>query len=80
MQEKINLYTEEIKSFRPTNSDELEAFRIRFLGSKGIIKDIFDEFKAVSPEEKRVLGKVLNEFKILAEQTYQSFKESADSQ
>ena len=80
MQEKINLYTEEIKSFRPTNSDELEAFRIKFLGSKGIIKDIFDEFKAVSPEEKRVLGKVLNEFKILAEQTYQSFKESADSQ
>lgn len=80
MQEKINSYTEEIKGFRPNNSDELEAFRIKFLGSKGIIKDIFDEFKAVSPEEKRVLGKVLNEFKVLAEQTYQSFKESLDSQ
>lgn len=80
MQEKINLYTAEIKSFSPTNADELETFRIKFLGSKGIIKDIFDEFKSVSPEEKRTLGKVLNEFKVLAEQTYQSFKESLESQ
>ncbi|MEJ6982124.1 phenylalanine--tRNA ligase subunit alpha [Pedobacter sp. P351] len=80
MQEKINSYTGEIRSFQPNSSDELEAFRIRFLGSKGIIKDIFDEFKSVSPEEKRSLGKVLNEFKILAEQTYQSFKENLDSQ
>ncbi|MGV3509366.1 MAG: phenylalanine--tRNA ligase subunit alpha [Sphingobacteriaceae bacterium] len=79
MQEKISLYTEEIKSFQPANAEELEAFRIRFLGSKGIIKDIFEEFKSVSPDEKRVLGKVLNEFKVLAEQTYQSFKDNLDS-
>jgi len=80
MQEKINLYTEEIKAFHPGTAEELEAFRIKFLGSKGIIKDIFEEFKSVSPEEKRVLGKVLNEFKVLTEQTYQSFKEDLESQ
>ena len=79
MQEKINQYTAEINSFSPANDTELENFRIRFLGSKGIIKDIFEEFKTVSPEEKRVLGKVLNEFKVLAEQTYLSFKESTES-
>jgi phenylalanyl-tRNA synthetase alpha chain len=80
MQEKINLYTNEIKSFTPQSVDELEVFRIKFLGTKGIIKDIFDEFKSVSPEEKRTLGKVLNEFKILAEQTYQSFKDNVETQ
>ena len=80
MQEKINLYTNEIKSFTPQSADELEAFRIKFLGTKGIIKDIFDEFKSVSPEEKRTLGKVLNEFKVLAEQTYQSFKDNLETQ
>ncbi len=76
LQDQITDYTAEINSFETTNPEELEQFRIRFLGTKGIIKDIFDQFKAVSPEEKRTLGKVLNEFKQLAETKYQSLNES----
>ena len=76
LQDKITQYTAEINAFSTENSDELEQFRIKFLGTKGIIKDIFDEFKAVSPEEKRTLGKVLNEFKQLAEAKYQDLKEN----
>ena len=75
LQDQITQYTAEINSFQTANADELEQFRIRFLGTKGIIKDIFDQFKAVSPEEKRTLGKVLNEFKQLAEAKYQSINE-----
>lgn len=75
LQEKITQYTEEINAFSTANADELEQFRIKFLGTKGIIKDVFDEFKAVSPEEKRTLGKVLNVFKQLAEAKYQELKE-----
>ena len=76
MQSKINQYTKEIEVFEPKTAEELESFRIQFLGTKGIIKDLFDEFKAVSPEEKRVLGKVLNEFKQLAESKFNSFKDN----
>lgn len=75
MQQKLDQYTTEINSFQPANGDDLEAFRIRFLGTKGIIKDLFEEFKTVSSEEKRVLGKILNEFKQFAESKYQSLKE-----
>lgn len=75
LQDKITQYTAEINAFSTDNADELEQFRIKFLGTKGIIKDIFDEFKAVSPEEKRTLGKVLNEFKQLAEAKYQVLKD-----
>lgn len=75
MQNKIDQYTNEINSFTPLTAEELEAFRIRFLGTKGIIKDLFEEFKTVSSEEKRVLGKILNEFKQFAESKYQSLKE-----
>jgi phenylalanyl-tRNA synthetase alpha chain len=75
LQDQITQYTAEINAFDTTSADELEQFRIRFLGTKGIIKDIFDEFKAVSPEEKRTLGKVLNEFKQLAEAKYQALNE-----
>ncbi|RYG40677.1 MAG: phenylalanine--tRNA ligase subunit alpha, partial [Chitinophagaceae bacterium] len=77
LQDKITQYTEEINAFSTDKADELEQFRIKFLGTKGIIKDVFDEFKAVSPEEKRTLGKVLNEFKQLAEAKYQLLKESS---
>ena len=63
MQEQIDQYTAEINSFSPANAAELETFRIKFLGTKGIIKDLFDQFKTVGPEEKRTYGKVLNQFK-----------------
>ena len=80
MQEKINQYTAEINSFQPKNAEELELFRIRFLGTKGIIKDLFEEFKTVSSEDKRVFGKVLNEFKQLAEAKYQTLKEGSETE
>ena len=81
MQQKITQYTSEITNFQPKTADELETFRIKFLGTKGIIKDLFEEFKTVSTDEKRVLGKVLNEFKQLAEAKYQILKEqNGDSQ
>lgn len=76
LQDKINQYSEDIKSFNTTDVNELEQFRIRFLGTKGIVKDLFEEFKLVGPEEKRVLGKVLNEFKQLAESKHQSISAS----
>lgn len=75
LQDKITQYTADINAFSTENADELEQFRIKFLGTKGIIKDIFEEFKAVSTEEKRTLGKVLNEFKQLAEAKYLALKE-----
>lgn len=79
MQAKIDQYTAEINAFHPANAEELEAFRIKFLGSKGIIKDLFDEFKTVGPEEKRLFGKVLNEFKQLAEAKWQEGKDAFET-
>src|SRR6202012_2294616 len=79
MQAQIDQYTTEINAFSPANAEELEAFRIKFLGTRGIIKDLFEQFKTVGPEEKRVYGKVLNQFKQLAEAKYNELKESFDS-
>lgn len=75
LQDKIAQYTEEIKAFAPSSAQDVEAFRLKFLVSKGIVKNLFEEFKTVSSDEKRVLGKVLNEFKQFAENT---FKEASE--
>lgn len=80
MQELIDKYTAEVEAFSPANADELEAFRIKFLGTKGLVKDLFEQFKSTTPEEKRTLGKVLNQFKQLAEGKHQELKEHFDAQ
>jgi len=79
LQDKITQYTEEINAFVTEKADELEQFRIKYLGSKGVIKEIFDDFKSVSVEEKKSLGKVLNEFKQLAESKYLTLKEATEA-
>jgi len=65
MRERINKaeieFNEEIK--KVTSLKELEELRIRFLSRKGIISQLFDEFKEVSSEIKREVGKSLNALK-----------------
>ncbi len=79
MQAKLDQYIAEIKQFSPATVQEVESFRIKFLGSKGIVKELFDEFKSVGPEEKRVFGKVLNEFKQVAEAKFEACKAQFES-
>lgn len=67
LQDKIKQYTEEINAFQPTSMSDVESYRLKFLVAKGVVKSLFEEFKSVSIEEKKTLGKVLNEFKQLAE-------------
>ena len=79
MQAKLDQYTAEINQFSPATAEEVESFRIKFLGSKGIVKELFDEFKSVGPEEKRIFGKVLNEFKQVAEAKFETCKAQFES-
>jgi phenylalanyl-tRNA synthetase alpha chain len=71
---KIHQYEEEIKTFQPADATELETYRIRFLGTKGIVKDIFGEMKNVPADKKREAGQILNAFKMMAEGQYEAFK------
>lgn len=63
MQDKINQYLEEIRDFAAAQSQEVENFRIKYLGRKGILNDLFEEFKTVSAEQKRFVGQELNRLK-----------------
>ena len=75
LHEKIAEYKEEIAQFVPQSQDDVEAFRLRFLVAKGAIRNLFDAFKSVSPEDKRTLGKSLNELKQAAELKYRVLQE-----
>ena len=45
MIEYISDYLNEVGLFKPANPRELEDFRIKYLGKKGILQDIFNEFR-----------------------------------
>ncbi|MBL7733984.1 MAG: phenylalanine--tRNA ligase subunit alpha [Chitinophagaceae bacterium] len=77
--QQINQYTEEIKSLNINDAASLETYRIRFIGTKGILKNLFTEIKNVPPEKKKEFGLLLNEFKQLAEARYEEWKSTLDN-
>ena len=72
--EKLESYRKEIIGTVINGADAAEAYRIRFLGTKGIVKNLFQEMKQVPPEKKKEFGQILNEFKQLAESKYDELK------
>ena len=63
MKQKINEHLNDIQDFRTNSSEEIEAFRIKYLGSKGILKQLFAAFKDVEPALKKEIGQSLNELR-----------------
>lgn len=75
LQEQIEKYGQEIALFAPANAAEVENFRIRFLGTKGLVKQLSSEMKNVPAEQRKEAGQLLNGFKMLAESKYDSVKD-----
>lgn len=76
MIEKIKAYIQEVENFSAQNAAEVEAFRIKFLGKKGILNDFFVEFKSVPNEQKKEFGQVVNQLKNAATQKVNLLNES----
>ena len=72
--EKLDSYRKEIIGTELHGAEAAEAYRIRFLGTKGIVKNLFQEMKQVPPDRKKEFGQILNEFKLLAESKYEETK------
>ena len=61
MKERIEELLKQVKSLKASNQDELEALRIKYLSKKGEISALFNDFRNVANEEKKEIGKMLNE-------------------
>jgi phenylalanyl-tRNA synthetase alpha chain len=79
MQDRIKKFKDEINLFTTENSEELEQFRIRFLGKKGVISGLFDEFKTISPEQRKEIGQLINELKNAAQDKINIIKDSIET-
>lgn len=71
---KIAQYQQEIASALTDKSEEVENFRIKYLGTKGLVKTIMSEMKNVAADQKKEAGQLLNQFKVFVEQKYESLQ------
>jgi len=78
---QIRDYKSEIETSSATDEKAVEEFRIKWLGTKGLVKNIMGEMKNVPNEKKKEFGQILNEFKQFTEAKYESLRSAAsDSQ
>ncbi|MDL2143973.1 MULTISPECIES: phenylalanine--tRNA ligase subunit alpha [Flavobacterium] len=79
MIDKIKEHIEEAKAFNDKNKESLEQFRIKYLGSKGLLKELFTEFKNIPNDQKKDFGQVINTLKSVAEEKVRVIQEELES-
>tara|TARA_B110000902_G_scaffold47416_1_gene53852 strand:+ start:2055 stop:3074 length:1020 start_codon:yes stop_codon:yes gene_type:complete len=79
MLDKVKELIGEVNAFNASTKEEVETFRIKYLGSKGLLKDLFAEFKNVTPELRKDFGQALNNLKKSAEEKVAELGDSLES-
>ncbi len=80
MNSKIHDYLAEVREFSATEAGQLEQFRLRFLSKKGILNELFEDFKALPPSEKKETGMLLNQLKTLVQEKLDGSREKLEQQ
>jgi phenylalanyl-tRNA synthetase alpha chain len=78
MLNKIKELIVEVEKFQADSAESVEQFRIKFLGKKGALNDLFLAFKDVPNQEKKAFGQNLNELKTKAQEKVDALKESLE--
>ncbi|MBL0233640.1 MAG: phenylalanine--tRNA ligase subunit alpha [Chitinophagaceae bacterium] len=76
---KLEAYKKEMAEFPAADEKQVEEFRIKYLGTKGLLKSIMGEMKNVPVEQKKEAGQLLNEFKQFTEELYEKRKTSSSN-
>lgn len=79
MIDKIKELIAEAEGFKAQSKDEVEAFRIKYLGKKGLLNDYFAEFKNVANDQKKEFGQVINQLKNAAQNKVNTLKAELDN-
>ena len=77
---KIKGLLDEVRKLEASSMEELETLRIKYLSKKGSISTLMNDFRNVAAEEKREVGKHLNELKELAQNKINELKERFENQ
>ena len=77
---KIDELLNEVQKFHSQKKEEIEQFRIKFNGKKGILNDLFEQFKSVSNDQKKEYGQKINLLKQSISSKLEELTQSSSSQ
>lgn len=77
--DKVNAVLSNINAANPKTAEEVEAFRIQYLGSKNILKPLMGEIRNVPNERKKEYGQLINSVKQAAEAKFNAAKEATEN-
>ncbi len=80
MIEKIKEHIAKIADFQAQNIEEVENFRIEYLGKKGLLNQFFAAFKDVPNDQKKDFGQAMNTLKSAAQEKVSTLKETLEGQ
>jgi phenylalanyl-tRNA synthetase alpha chain len=78
MVEEIQKHITKVEAFQAKNAEEIEAFRIKYLGKKGVLNSFFAEFKNVPNEAKKDFGQAVNQLKNTAQKRVDELKKELE--
>jgi phenylalanyl-tRNA synthetase alpha chain len=78
MIDKIKDLLREVQDIKANSLEELEELRIKYLSKKGSISALMNDFRNVAAEQKREVGKYLNELKESVQNRINELKESLE--
>lgn len=80
MKERIHQLLKEVEAFRAATAAEAEDLRIKYLGKKGLLNDLFADFKNVAAEERKETGLLLNDLKNRLQEKVNQIKASFEQE
>ena len=78
MEDKIKELSQQIEEFKIEGKETLEKFRIQFLGSKNVLKDLFAEIRNVATDKRKEVGQSINSLKTQAQNKFDSLSDSSE--
>ena len=80
MLDKVRVVSDEIARYSVTSKRQLDLFRQRYIGRKGVVTELFEALKNVSADERRVVGQALNGLKNHAQERFDLFSQQLEAQ
>ena len=78
MDHNIDKLLQEAREFKAETREEIENFRIKYLGKKGVLPDLFSSFKQVPAEQKKELGQKINQLKVFIAEKIDSLSQNLE--
>ena len=79
MNEQLKHIKEEVDVFLTASLEELDKFRLKYLGKKGLLTCMFDDIRSIAPEDRKEFGKQVNDLKNSVLEKVEHLKQSIEN-